>query len=134
MTRRGYETGARDCLRRSVVLMILRPSGRFRTRRYWRRLKQPNGPLGVALPLMVGSCLRRPLARFLNGQALSVPLMVGSLANEGHLSDAAGADTDAAGFQRLPDAHLSPMNPAAIPEILKAYQFELEIRLCHRSA
>ena len=29
------------------------------------------------LPLMVGSCLRRPLARFLNGQALSVPLMVG---------------------------------------------------------
>jgi len=67
-----------------------------------------------------------PLARFLNGQALSVPLMVGSLANEGHLLMPRVQDTDAAGFQAFLTRTFA-MNPAAIPEILKAYQFELEI-------
>jgi len=67
-----------------------------------------------------------PLTRFLNGHAMSVPLMVGSLANEGHELLPRVADTDAASFQRFL-VRTFANHPDAIPAIQKAYQAEIEV-------
>ncbi len=65
-----------------------------------------------------------PLTRFLKGQAMAVPLMVGSLANEGHQLLPRVEGTDAAQFQTFL-ARTFAMNPDAIPEIVSAYAAEI---------
>ncbi len=57
---------------------------------------------------------------------MSVPLMVGSLANEGHELLPRVADTDAASFQRFL-VRTFANHPDAIPAIQKAYQAEIEV-------
>ena len=84
MTRRGYETGSRllEALGGINDLKALRSVSNeallaaAKTTQWAARSRITID--GWVLP-------EAPLARFLNGQALSVPLMVGSLANEGHL-------------------------------------------------
>ncbi len=67
-----------------------------------------------------------PLARYLKGQAMQVPLMVGSLSNEGHQLLPRVAETDAAAFQNFL-ARTFARHPAAIPSIQAAYQAEIDV-------
>ncbi len=67
-----------------------------------------------------------PLTRFLAGHALPVPLMVGSLANEGHQLIPRVAGTDLASFQGFLAATFGRC-PEAIPGIEAAYRAEIEV-------
>ena len=68
-----------------------------------------------------------PLARFLNGHAMSVPLMVGSLANEGHELLPRVARHRCCVFSDVFSRGPFADHPDAIPAIQKAYQAEIEV-------
>jgi para-nitrobenzyl esterase len=66
-----------------------------------------------------------PLRRFQNQENNSVPLMVGSLANEGHLLIPLITETDAPGFRQFL-ARRFGRDPSAIAEIEAAYHSEIK--------